>query len=191
MHALSLPDYWKPKIVNSPLPPLIREVGWREEVSHRDLAAVQEIVAATGFFTTAEIGIAVELVAERLAKGAESGYEFILAEMDSVLVGYACYGEIPCTVGSYDVYWIVVHPSHQRAGLGRQLLWRTEQAIRNRCGRRIYIDTSGNDRYQPTRSFYTRCGFQVAAELSDFYDEGDAKLVFSKNLTQTLLPESC
>ena len=47
---------------------------------------------------------------ERLEKGAASGYEFVIAEDDSSMVGYACFGEIPCTVGSYDLYWIVVDP---------------------------------------------------------------------------------
>jgi len=65
-------------------------------------------VASTGFFNAAEVGIAGELVTERLTKGLRSGYHFVLAERGSRLVGYACYGPIDGTQDSFDLYWIAV-----------------------------------------------------------------------------------
>lgn len=46
-----------------------------------DRRAVRDIVRSTGFFSTEEEAIAVELVEERLARGEASGYEFVFAEL--------------------------------------------------------------------------------------------------------------
>ncbi|ADB18040.1 GCN5-related N-acetyltransferase [Pirellula staleyi DSM 6068] len=149
----------------------------RTEVTHSDLKNVERIVRATGFFREAEIGVAVELVEERLAKGAASGYEFLFAEIDGAVVGYACYGPISVTEGSYDLYWIAVDPALQKMGVGRKLLARAEEEVRRAGGRRIYIETSGKAEYLPTQKFYERCGYQLEAVLKDFYLPGDDKLV--------------
>ncbi|MEZ6076615.1 MAG: GNAT family N-acetyltransferase [Pirellulaceae bacterium] len=155
---------------------------FRFEAESADLTRVRSIVAATEFFTPAEVEIAIELVEERLAKGKASGYEFIFADSTSALAGYVCFGEIPCTVGSFDIYWIVVAPECQRVGLGRKLMQLTEDKVRRYHGRRIYIDTSGREQYQSTRDFYARCGYLPACELPDFYDLGDSKVIYSLTL---------
>ena len=54
-----------------------------------------------------------ELVEERLAKGTASGYYFVLVDQEDRLAGYSCYGPIPGTVSSSDLYWIAVHPDFQ------------------------------------------------------------------------------
>lgn len=151
-----------------------------------DLDAVRRIVDATGFFRAAEVDIAVELVEERLAKGEASGYEFVFADDPrGRTVGYACYGPIACTIGSFDLYWIAVEPAAQRCGLGRILLAETERKIRRQAGRRIYIETSGRPQYEPTRAFYRRCGYREDAVLTDFYAPGDDKVVYVKVLDAT------
>ncbi|MEZ6132134.1 MAG: GNAT family N-acetyltransferase [Planctomycetaceae bacterium] len=156
----------------------------RREVTADDSAQIARLVAATGFFNAAEIAIALEIVEERLAKGTASDYEFVIAEEDSKVVGYACFGEIPCTVGSYDLYWIVVDPEQQRSGIGRMLMHDVEQRVGQRTGRGIYIDTSGRDQYSATRSFYERCGYECVASLPDFYAPGDAKCIYWKRFVQ-------
>lgn len=161
-------------------------LNFRTEVRQTDCRAVGELVAATGFFSDEECHIAVELVAENLAKGSASGYEFYFCDDTSgpegALAGYACFGEIPGTSGSYDLYWIVVHPRHQGSGLGKRLLRATEALLRSRGARRFFADTSGRAQYEPTRHFYLRSGYAVDAVLKDFYAEGDDKVIFGKNL---------
>ena len=156
----------------------------RDEVLQSDEASVRRIVGATGFFQPYEIEIAVELVRERLARGLASGYRFLFAESiaDASLVGYSCYGEIACTAGSFDLYWIAVDPTAQGHGLGRRLLAATEREIRSLQGRRIYIETSGRALYRSTQQFYLRCGYRLEAELADFYAAGDPKQIYVKAL---------
>src|SRR5688572_27065775 len=82
----------------------------RHEITSEDRDAVRRIVEGTGFFRADEVDIAVELVDERLARGAASGYHFVFAELGEVLAGYVCYGPTACTESSYDLYWIAVDP---------------------------------------------------------------------------------
>src|SRR5690606_23231338 len=49
---------------------------FRTEVNPGDRRRVREIVESTGFFTPAEVDVAVELVDERLSKADASGYFF-------------------------------------------------------------------------------------------------------------------
>ena len=154
--------------------------SFRHGVTSSDREEVRRIVAATGFFRPDEVEVAVELVDERLAKGEASGYHFIFAEIEGSVAGYACYGPIACTRGSYDLYWIAVEPDWQGRGLGQALLRETERQIRQRAGRHIYIETSGRPQYAPTRAFYKRCDYQAVAVLPDFYDHHDDKVIWRK-----------
>jgi D-alanine-D-alanine ligase len=154
--------------------------AFRYEPRASDREHIRELVAATGHFSPAEFDIAVELVEERLAKGPASGYEFVFLDDGDALIAYACYGEIPCTVGSYDLYWIAVDPARQGQGLGRLVMREVERLVHERGGRRLYADTSGSAQYAATRSFYERFGFTEEARLRDFYAVGDDKVVFGK-----------
>jgi ribosomal protein S18 acetylase RimI-like enzyme len=156
------------------------EIALRDVVTPRDVAAVRDIVERTGFFRPDEVAIAVELLEERLARGAASGYQFVLADVQDVVAGYACFGAIACTVASYDLYWVAVDPQFQRQGIGRLLLAAVESRIVSAGGRRIYIDTSGRAQYSPTRAFYERSGFRCEATLRDFYTAGDDRLIYAK-----------
>jgi len=152
----------------------------RSEVRHSDRDAVCAIVERTEFFRADEVDVAVELVDEHLARGLASGYHFVFAETEGAVVGYSCYGPIACTVASYDLYWIAVDPTQQGQGIGRRLMQGTEQQIAAAGGRRVYIDTSGQPKYAPTRAFYERSGFRCAARLVDFYAPGDDRLIYEK-----------
>ena len=167
--------------MSEPLP----AVRLRTDVRPADEAAVMDLVRRTGFFHEPEVLIAGELVRETLEKGRAAGYDFLFADEADAdgadrMAGYACYGEIPCTVGSYDVYWIAVDPDRQGRGLGRQLMEAVAAAVRRAGGRTLYLDTSGREQYAPTWRFYERCGFAVAARLADFYGPGDDKLIYAR-----------
>ena len=157
----------------------------REELTPKDAARIHALAAVTGFFTAEEAAIAQELAEERLTRGAASGYHFLLAEEAGELLGFACFGPIPCTRGAYDLYWIVVRPDRQGGGLGRRLLAAAEARIAATGGRRVYIDTSSRPQYAPTRAFYRACGFHQEALLADFYDRNDGKVIFCKVLDPT------
>ena len=155
-------------------------VTLRDTVTPADVPIVRELVRATGFFSGEEAEIAVELVEERLEYGAASDYEFLFAEAGGNAVGYTCYGRIPGTLASWDLYWIAVAPDMQRHGLGRLLLEETERRIRAGGGHHVYVETSSRSQYEPTRRFYLENGFAQEAFLPDFYAPGDGKLIYCK-----------
>ena len=161
--------------------------AFRTEPRLDDIAAIRRIVTSTGFFREDEIGIAVELVEERLGEGLEaSGYHFVFADREagasSGAIGYACFGPIPCSLTSWDLYWIAVDAMAQRGGLGRALLDAAEASVRAQGGKAVYIETSAKPQYDATRYFYEACGYRLEHVFQDFYAPGDGKAVYSKRV---------
>ncbi|MCB9670930.1 MAG: GNAT family N-acetyltransferase [Alphaproteobacteria bacterium] len=152
----------------------------RIHVMEADVAAVRTLTAATGFFRPDEVDIAVELVEDGLSKGNTSDYRFFFEDGEDGLVAYACYGRVPCTVASWDLYWIAVDPLLQGQGIGRRLVEAVEADVRRCGGAGIYVDTAGRPDYAPTRGFYMACGYSEAARFPDFYAPDDAKVVYAK-----------
>lgn len=163
----------------------MKHFDFREEPKPEDVAKIANVTAGTGFFRPDEVEVAAELVTERLEEGEKSGYYFWLAELDGELAGYACYGPTPCTVASFDLYWIVVAKQFQGMGLGGELLRLAEASAVRLGAARMYIETSGKDLYKPTQGFYVRAGYTVEARLTDFYDVGDDKIIYGRKLRPT------
>ena len=152
----------------------------REELLPADREALENILRSCKFFREDEIAVALELIDERLHKGKASDYHFLVAMSGDRVVGYCCYGLVPCTVHSYDLYWIVVAGDFRGKGLGTRLLEASERAISALGGNRVYIETSMRPFYEPTRAFYIARGYTQAAVLDDFYAPGDAKVIYVK-----------
>ena len=93
------------------------------------------------------------------------------------LIGYACYGATPGTTGTYDLYWIAVHPEHQGEGGGSRLLDEVERRLRDREARLLVVETSSRTDYESTRRFYERREYREFARLSDFYAFDDDRVL--------------
>lgn len=145
-----------------------------------DRQTVLSFLADTGFFRPDEIDIAREVLDSGLAEGPKGHYQSFVAEMDGQTVGWICYGPTPCTLGTYDIYWIGVSAAWQGHGIGRALTVFAEQAIRERGGRLFVVETSGRDSYTPTRRFYEALGYREAASIPDFYGPSDPRVILIK-----------
>ncbi|MFH0757797.1 MAG: GNAT family N-acetyltransferase [Bacteroidota bacterium] len=164
----------------------IKQIILRREVGPADPDTIKTIVTSTGFFREDEILVAAELAEERLQKGAASGYEFLFAEIAGEPVAYSCYGLIPCTLHSYDLYWIATHREYMNRGIGKFLLQETEKAIFGLGGEGIYVETSSKEQYTPTRAFYEKNQYLLKAMFKNFYAPDDDKLVYVKTLQEYL-----
>jgi ribosomal protein S18 acetylase RimI-like enzyme len=129
---------------------------------------------ATGVFAEHEIDIALELI----DADPKVGYQFIVAEVGDKVAGYVCFGATPCTVGTWDLYWIAVDPALHGAGIGRALTRATEDAVWARNGRLIVIETASKPSYDATRAF-AKYGALEAARVKDFYAPGDDKVIYT------------
>jgi ribosomal protein S18 acetylase RimI-like enzyme len=151
-------------------------------MSAKDKRALLQILKNTPEFKPFEMVVAEELIDFYLADGVKSGYIIQIAEDDGELAGYICYGETPCTVGTWDIYWIAVAREKRGRGIGKALSEVAETAIKQARGRLAFIETSSTPLYENTRNFYLGRGYELIARIPDFYMPGDDKLILQKKL---------
>jgi len=124
---------------------------------------------------------ALELIDISLRHPEQKDYDFLCAvdEKDQAM-GYACFGPVPLTKGTYDLYWIAVDPVRQGLGLGSQLLKRVEEEVTKRQARMLLIETSSQPKYTQTRNFYLKNGYVEVSRIKDFYALGDDRVTYQK-----------
>lgn len=152
-------------------------------MSREDKPAVMQILRATPEFTPEEVVVAGELCDYYLEDPVGSGYHVFVAEADSAVAGYICYGPTPLTEGTWDVYWIAVAPDKQRQGIGKVLIAFAEAKIKETSGRIILIETSSKPSYERTRLFYLALGYTAVCRIPDFYTVGDDLIIMQKRLS--------
>jgi len=160
----------------------------------QDEDIVIDIIEKTDFFREVELDIAREVFSEAAYNKPGCTYQSYVVEIeesnsesratndDGRVVGWVCFGETPCTLGTYDIYWIAVEPSLQRQGIGRLLLDFSEHEIKQQGGRLAVIETSGMKKYLSTQKFYEKYDYVLAARIPEFYAPGDDKLIYIKKL---------
>lgn len=146
---------------------------------------VEELVAiceATGIFQPSELETVEEVFDEYFHNEYEKGHRSFTLMLDRGISGFIYIAPAPLTQGTWDLWWIVVHPETQGRGHGQAMLQSAETAIRKAGGRHVFLETSAAPSYAPTRRFYERHGFVEVARLPDFYATGEAKVIYRKPL---------
>jgi ribosomal protein S18 acetylase RimI-like enzyme len=149
-------------------------------LSAADRRRIEEITRAVGVFRDDEVSVALEVFDGAVAGSPD--YIVLGATLDERLVGWICWGPTPCTVGTYDLYWMAVNPTAQAAGIGTALLREMEGRLAG-SARLIVVETAGRPDYRPTCAFYEARGYRKAAVIPDFYAPGDDQVVYVKTLT--------
>jgi ribosomal protein S18 acetylase RimI-like enzyme len=151
-------------------------------MSAEDKQTLLPILKNTPEFKPIEVTVAEELIDNYLTHGTSSGYHIQIAEDEGKVVGYVCFGETPCTVGTWDIYWIAVDQEKRGRSIGKTLSEVAENTIKQANGRLIIIETSSVPLYENTRKFYLARGYEIVARIPDFYMPGDDKLIMQKKL---------
>ena len=147
-----------------------------------DRPRITEILRDTPEFKPSEVAVAEELIDIYLDDPSGSGYHILVAEADSTVEGYICYGPTPLTETTWDIYWMAVAGEKQGRGIGRALLKSAEEEIIEAQGRLAIIETSSTPLYEKTRHFHLGEGYEVVCRIPDFYASGDDKLIMQKRL---------
>ena len=158
----------------------INGITYRNFLFESDKRVLLTLVEQTGYFYPCEIDVVGELIQLYLDQGEESGYQFIIAEEDTIPLGFSCYGKNPCTKFVFDLYWLVVSKTEQNKGIGKALLAQTEKHVIQQGGRSLYVETSGRKLYENTRAFYEKSEYIHLVTFDDFYAQDDAKCVYRK-----------
>ena len=148
-------------------------------LSVADRRRIEEITRAVLVFRDDEVPVALEVFDG--AVGGSPDYIALGATVDERLVGWICWGPTPCTLGTYDLYWMAVDPTLQGSGIGAALLRAMEGRLAG-SARLIVVETAGRPDYRPTRAFYEARGYRKAAIIPDFYAPGDDQVVYVKAL---------
>jgi len=148
-----------------------------------DKDAVMKILQATHEFTPGEVIVAEELIDYYLSESVASEYNILVAEVNSEVVGYICWGLTPLTEGTWDIYWIATAREKQGLGIGTALLTSAEAKIGEAKGRLAFIETSSKPGYEKTKGFYHARGYELICQIPDFYAPGDDKLILQKRLS--------
>lgn len=144
-----------------------------------DKPAVIRILKATPEFLPPEVIVAEELI-DAFLEDPTSGYYIKVAETDSDIAGYICYGNTPLTEATWDIYWIAVSHALQGKGIGRILMQQAEEDISKMHGRLVVVETSGKAEYNKTRQFYDTLSYQKVCQIPDYYAPGDDLVMFVK-----------
>jgi ribosomal protein S18 acetylase RimI-like enzyme len=148
-----------------------------------DRARLHSILISTRAFTEAEIDVAMELIDIVLKNPSQGDYK-IQCTVDDLNrpTGYICYGPVPMTENTFDLYWVAVAPEFQGKGIGSKLIEVLEERVRILGGRMILADTSSIAAYEKTRTFYQRTGFREVARIPDYYSPGNDRITYCKRL---------
>ena len=152
-------------------------------MSAEDRPRIAEILRGTPEFKPFEAAVAEELIDCYLENPFDSGYHILVAEIDSTVAGYVCYGPAPLTEGTWDIYWVAVTREKRGQGIGSALMKSAEKEIVKARGRLSIIETSSTPAYEKTRRFHISQGYEIIARIPDFYVAGDDKLILRKRLS--------
>jgi ribosomal protein S18 acetylase RimI-like enzyme len=151
-------------------------------LSVADRGRIENITRGVGLFREDEIPIALEVFDEAVRAAPGSGpYTALGADVADLLVGWICWGPTPCTLGTYDLYWMAVDPTLQGSGVGTALIVEMERRLAGRA-RLIVVETAGRSDYGATRRFYEARGYHATATIPDFYAPGDDQVVYVKEV---------
>ncbi len=75
--------------------------------------------------------LAEEVIDAYLGNPGTSGYYILVAEIDSSIAGFICYGPTPITEDTWDMYWAAVEHNLQGQGIGKNC-FRPQKIISSR-----------------------------------------------------------
>lgn len=84
--------------------------------------------------------------------------------------------------GAWNVKAIGVDPARHRTGAGRALMNGVEARLRQQNQRLVVVETSSAPEQDGACAFYRALGYREQGRLSDFWSEGEDKIIFTKRL---------
>ena len=146
-------------------------------VTPEDLPALKAVIDANELFPSDMLD---EMILDYFNNENSKDYWFTYDDGLPVAVGYCAPERM--TEGTWNLHLIAVHPNRQRSGHGASMLHHIEQKLAGRGERILLVETSGLESFEGTREFYRKCGYDREAQIREFYQAGEDKIIFRKLL---------
>lgn len=153
-----------------------------QPVIPEDLEAIITLVVAAEMFPPHEAEVLRQVLADYFSGHTDEGDMWVTDKEVDKLRGVAYYGPALMADRTWYLYMIAVQPESQGRGYGTALLQYVENTLRTNSQRLLLVETSGLPKYERSRAFYGKCGYEEEARIRDFYTVGDDKIVFRKVL---------
>ncbi|QKG56328.1 GNAT family N-acetyltransferase [Hymenobacter sp. BRD128] len=163
-------------------PPVYTPGATIRPVGPADLPALLALLQAVGLFDPEGLREMHALLTRYVAGAAGPDDHWLVAESATELAGAVYYAPERMAQGTWNLYFIGVHPDHRRQGQAMALLQVVEAALAARNGRLLLIETSGDEDQEPARALYRHAGYEQEARIREFYAVGTDKVVFRKAL---------
>jgi GNAT superfamily N-acetyltransferase len=109
---------------------------------------------------------------------------WLVAWDEDRLLGFTYTKPEELTNGTYNLLAVATALHARGSGVGTALVGETEQALRGRSARLLLVETSSRPQFADTRRFYAARGFEEVAAIAGFWDDGDDKITFRKDVRQ-------
>jgi ribosomal protein S18 acetylase RimI-like enzyme len=150
-------------------------------VQPSDTSTLVAIAATTGVFKPHELVALQEVLDDYHATNNEFGHTaYAWHDESGTIRGFVYYAPTAMTDRTWEIWWIAVDVTSQGQGLGKKLLRWAEEDGGRQGARLMLLETSSTGAYDATRQFYLKQGYVLAAQVPDFYSDGDDKLIFWK-----------
>lgn len=142
-----------------------------------DLPRLKAAIDATGLFPAAMLD---DMAAPFLSGGSTTESWFVADRGGAIGLVYVA--DERMTSGTCNMLLIAVDPAEQSRGVGSRLVRHVEDHLARQGKRILLVETSGLPEFEPTRMFYLGNGYGIEARIRDFYQAGEDKIVFRKEL---------
>lgn len=160
-----------------------------------DARFVSAVAVSSGLFPPDGTALTDKMMADYFGGRADEGHLCFVVEVERAddgprRVGMAYVEPVRATDGTYELLMIAVDEPSQSLGHGRALLSAVEGALSARGARLLLVQTSGDDAFERTRTFYRRCAYDEATRIRDYYAPGADMVMFRKDLATARVPQA-
>ena len=143
-----------------------------------DVAGLKPILDKTELFPSEMLD---EMISSFLTEEAPDQIWLTCRDADGP-VGF-CFARLePLTNGTWNMLALAVDPDRQGTGVGGAIVAELENRLSQKGARVLIAETSGREDFALIWAFYAIQGFDCVSTIPQFWDVGDDKLTYHKEL---------
>lgn len=155
------------------------------EIAEREV--LLDIATQTGLFTPDEVQALLGDILDKLAnKELPDGHQAVVCResTEGQALGWSYFAPEIYSDGVWNIWWFGVAPESHGKGVAQALISHLQETIIQAGGRVIVIETSDQPKLARARRFYEKSGYKECGRIPDFYQRGDAKVIFARSFAK-------